>query len=291
MRRFNRKELFVDGKVLTNGMIEDFERWLRLDERSEGTVRKYLRDVRAFGAWAAGREVSKELSIEWKSFLRQRGYASVTINSMLSALNSLFRFLGWSEFRVSFLRIQRRIFRDERRELRRGDYERLLATARRSGRKRLELIMETICSTGIRVGELRFITVESLQRGRVEVVLKGKVRTIIIPRRLSEKLLAFAKESKISSGEVFVTKGGRGISRGQVWAEMKSLCRSADVDPRKVFPHNLRHLFATVFYESCKDIVKLADLLGHSSVETTRIYLTASGTDHRRQLESLHLVY
>lgn len=280
----------MSSKVLTSVMVEAFEQRLRLDERSEGTVKKYLRDIRAFKAWAAGREVSKELSIEWKTFLRQRGYASVTINSMLSALNSLFRFLGWNEFRVSFLRIQRRIFRDERRDLRREDYERLLSAAKRSGQKRLELIMETICSTGIRVSELRYITVQSLRKGRVEVVLKGKVRTIIIPSRLSEKLLAFAAGAGILTGEVFVTKRGAGITRGQVWAEMKRLCRTAGVDPRKVFPHNLRHLFATVFYESSKDIVKLADLLGHSSVETTRIYLTTSGIDHRRQLESLHLV-
>lgn len=275
---------------LTMEQIITYRTWLAAEEKSAGTIEKYLRDIYGFFRWLNGEAVSRERALDWKAYLLERGYAPVTINSMLSAVNSLLHFLGWDDCRVKFLKIQRRLFREEQRVLTRAEYERLLETARSLGRERLALLMETICATGIRVSEVRYITVESVQRGRAEITLKGKIRTILIPNKLCRKLLKYAKKQKTASGEIFLTKGGMSLSRKQIWAEMKSLCKRAGVEPSKVFPHNLRHLFATVFYRACKDIVKLADVLGHSSIETTRIYLVTSGLEHARQLERLGLV-
>ena len=275
---------------LTAEAIGTYGRYLHVEERSPGTIEKYLQDVRAFARWLDGRPASKELVTGWKEHLISQGYAPVTINSMLAALNGLFRFLGWDECRVKFLKIQRRLFRDAGRELTRPEYERLLETARGRGQERLALLMETICATGIRVSEVHYITVEAAQRGRAEISLKGKIRTILIPGKLCRKLLKYAKKHKTASGEIFLTRSGNSLSRRQIWAELKRLCKYAGVEPTKVFPHNLRHLFATTFYRACKDIVRLADVLGHSSIETTRIYLVTSGAEHIRQLDRLGLV-
>ena len=209
---------------------------------------------------------------------------------MLAALNGLFRFLGWDECRVKFLKVQRRLFRDAGRELTRPEYEHLLETAKERGQDRLVLLMEAICATGIRVSEVRYITVEAAQRGRAEISLKGKIRTILLPRKLCRKLLKYAKKNKTVSGEIFLTGNGKSLSRRQIWAEMKRLCVHAGVEPSKVFPHNLRHCFATAYYRAYRDIAKLADVLGHSSIETTRIYLLTSGEEHQRQLDRLGLV-
>ena len=270
--------------------IAAYGQYLRTEERSSGTVEKYLRDVRAFAAWMGGVPVTKELAAGWKEHLHFQGYAPATINSMLAAINGLFHFLGWDGCRVKFLKVQRRLFRDAGRELTRPEYERLLAAARERGRERLALLMETICATGIRVSEVRYITVEAAQRGRAEISLKGKIRTILLPGKLCRKLLKYARKHKTASGEIFLTKSGKSLSRRQIWAELKRLCRYAGVESSKVFPHNLRHLFATIFYRACKDIARLADVLGHSSIETTRIYLVTSGAEHARQLERLGLV-
>lgn len=275
---------------LTPQKLQAYARHLRQEEKSSATIEKYLRDIRTFICWLDGRDVTRELAAGWKGHLLEQGYAPVTINAMLSALNGLFRFLGWSECRVKFLKIQRRLFRESSRELSREEYDRLLASARERGRERLALLMETICSTGIRVSEVRYITVEAAQQGKAEISLKGKIRVILLPSRLCRKLLKYAKKQKTAFGAIFRTKSGKEINRRQIWAELKGLCRRADVAPTKVFPHNLRHLFATIFYKACKDIVKLADVLGHSSVETTRIYLVTSGAEHQRQLEQLGLV-
>ncbi|WP_419035268.1 tyrosine-type recombinase/integrase [Dysosmobacter sp.] len=280
----------MDQRTLSIKQLAAYDASLRTDERAPGTLEKYLRDLRAFLVWLDGRPVTKELAHQWKEELQTRGYAPVTINSMLSALNGLFRFLGWEECRVKFLKVQRRLFRDERRDLNQSEYNRLLETAHQLGRERLALLMETICATGIRVSEVRYITVEAARDGKAEIALKGKIRTILLPNKLSRKLLKYAKRQKIASGEIFLTRSGKALSRRQIWAEMKRLCRHAGVEPSKVFPHNLRHLFATAFYRACKDIAHLADLLGHSSVETTRIYLISSGTEHARQIERLGLV-
>ena len=259
-------------------------------ERSQATVEKYLRSVRGFSLFLDGRPVTKSVILEWKGFLRRRGYAPSTVNASLAALNYLFNFLGWSDCRTHYLKIQRRLFRETGRELDRADYEKLIAAALGLGRERIALVMETICATGIRVGEVRYITVEAVQAGSATISLKGKIRTILLPGKLCKKLLKYARKQKITSGEIFLTGGGKPMSRCQIWAEMKRICKAAGVDSSKVFPHNLRHLFATVYYRIYKDIVKLADILGHSSVETTRIYLLTTGIEHRRQLERLRLV-
>ena len=274
----------------TTEAITAFGQYLKIEERSGGTIEKYLHDVRAFAAWLDGRPVTKEAVTDWKAHLLAEQYAPATINSMLAALNSLFRFLGWTGFPIKFLKIQRRMFRDSDKELKREEYERLLVTAKERGQGRLALLMETIGGTGIRVSEVKYITVEAAGSGRAEISLKGKIRTILIPGRLCRKLLKYAKKNKIASGEIFLTRSGSSLSRKQIWAEMKALCAAAGVESSKVFPHNLRHLFATVFYKACKDIAKLADVLGHSSVETTRIYLLTTGAEHARQLDRLRLV-
>ena len=276
--------------ALTEEQTAAYSRYLVAEERSPGTVAKYLRDVGAFTRWLGSAPVTKELASRWKEHLYSRGYAPATINSMLAAINGLFRFLGWNECRVKFLKVQRRLFRDAGRELTRPEYERLLAAARERNQERLSLLMETICATGIRVSEVCYITVEAARQGRAEVSLKGKIRTILLPGKLCRKLLKYAQKNKTVSGEIFLTRNGTSLSRRQIWAELKRLCRHAGVAPSKVFPHNLRHLFATIFYRACKDIARLADVLGHSSIETTRIYLVTSGAEHARQLERLGLV-
>lgn len=275
---------------VTEKQIVGYSRYLRAEERGAGTVEKYLRDVRAFARWLGGRPVSRERAAGWKSHLLDTGYAPATINSMLAALNGLFRFLGWDECRVKFLKVQRRLFRDTARELTRAEYARLLDVARAQGRERLALLMEAICATGIRVSEVQYITVEAARHGRAEISLKGKIRTILLPAKLCRKLLQYAKKQKTVSGEIFLTGNGNSLSRRQIWAELKRLCKYAGVEASKVFPHNLRHLFATTFYKACKDIARLADVLGHSSIETTRIYLLTSGAEHVRQLNRLGLI-
>lgn len=275
---------------LTSQQILDYGNYLRGEERSTGTIDKYLRDTTAFACWLSGRNVTKARAAEWKAYLLEQDYAPVTVNAMLSAVNGLFRFLGWDECRVKFLKIQRKLFRDASRELTRGEYDRLLTSAKEQGRERLALLMETICATGIRVSEVQYITVEAAQQGKAEISLKGKIRVILLSSKLCRKLQKYAKKQKIASGAIFRTRSGKKISRRQIWAELKGLCRQAGVEPTKVFPHNLRHLFATLFYKSCKDIARLADVLGHSSIETTRIYLITSGEEHQRQIESLDLV-
>ena len=267
-----------------------YEVRLREEERSRGTIEKYMRDIRNFLKFLNGRELTKDVVAEWKATLVQDGYAPVTVNSMLAALNGFLRFLGMEDHRVRFLKIQRRIFRDPAREMTREEYIRLVETATAQGDQRLALLMETICASGIRVSEVQYITVEAVRRGRAEIALKGKIRTILLPERLCRKLLKYAAAKKITSGEIFLTGSGKRLSRRQIWFEMKRLCKSAGVEKDKVFPHNLRHLFAVCFYRSCRDIARLADMLGHSSIETTRIYLTTTGTECRQLLTRLKLV-
>ena len=280
----------MEHRYITEERLAAYRKELESAERAAGTVEKYLRDLRQFAAWLGGRGVSKELAAEWREHLLSEAYAPVTVNAMLSALNGFFRFQDWEDCRVKFLRIQRQIFREQARALTREEYGRLLEAARALGQDRLALLMETICATGIRVSEVAYITVEAARQGRAEVRLKGKIRVILLPGKLCRKLLKYAGHKKIASGEIFLTKGGKRLSRRQIWREMKGLCGAAGVAPSKVFPHNLRHLFATVFYRACRDIVKLADLLGHSSIETTRIYLRTTGAEHARQLERLGLI-
>lgn len=277
-------------KRITEARMKHFADYLIQEERSVGTVEKYLRDIRAFAGWLGEQQAKREYVIRWREHLLQKGYAPVTINSMLSSLNGFFRFLGWEECRGKFLRIQKRMFRKQEKELNREEYEKLLLTARSQGRERLSLVMETICSTGIRVSEVLYITVEAVRNKRAEIFLKGKIRTILLPKKLCRKLLKYAQRQKITSGEIFRTRSGKSLSRHQIWKEMKELCACAGVESSKVFPHNLRHLFAVTFHRVCRDITKLADVLGHNSIETTRIYLLSTGKEHVWQLERLGLV-
>ena len=277
-------------KRIQFGHFAAFRQWLREEEREPATIEKYLREVELFAVWAEGQAITKEVVAKWKAYLTASGFQPGTVNGKLSALNKFFAFLGWLDCRVKYLKIQRRVFRNTDRELNREEYFRLLETARGLGRERLALLIETICATGIRVSEIKYITVESICNKRAEISLKGKTRTILLPEKLCRKLKKYAKKRKIASGEIFLTRSGKGLSRRQIWAEMKALCAKAGVERSKVFPHNLRHLFARLFYRACRDVVKLADVLGHSSIETTRIYLISTGAEHARQLERLGLV-
>ena len=276
--------------TITGEQLQAFRQRLVWEEKSPATIEKYLRDAAAFTAWLDGRAASKAAAGAWKAALLEAKLAPATINIKLAAVNRFLVFLGWPAFRVKPLRIQRRLFRDDSRELTRPEYLRLLETARTQGRERLALLLETICGTGIRVSEVRYVTVEAVYRGRAEISLKGKIRTILLPGKLCRKLLKYARKQKIASGEIFLTRNEKGISRRQIWAEMKALCDKAGVAPSKVFPHNLRHLFAKCFYEQEKDLAHLADLLGHSSIETTRIYVAVSARAHEQILEKMRLI-
>lgn len=273
-----------------NGKLRAFAAQLREDERSAGTIEKYLRDVRKFFCWLADRTLEKAQASAWRTQLLTDGYAPETVNSMIVALNRFLEVIGRGDCRIHTLRIQRKLFRRQERELTRVEYERLVQTAERKGQARLALLLEAIAATGIRVSEVKYLTVEAAKAGRAEISLKGKIRVVLLPNKLRRKLLKYAKKQKIVSGEIFLTRNGRGLSRKQIWAEMKMLCKRAGVAANKVFPHNLRHLFAREFYKICRDVVKLADVLGHSSMETTRIYLLSTGEEHVKQLDRLRLI-
>ncbi|MCD8118509.1 MAG: tyrosine-type recombinase/integrase [Lachnospiraceae bacterium] len=276
-------------KQITENDIAAFEQKLRLNDRAEATVIKYTTALRRLMEWLAEREISKELLMEYREYLRETCTAR-TVNGVLTAINLWLDMEDMAEYRVKMLKIQRRLFRPDERELTRHEFDRLVQTAKRLGKQRLMLVMETICATGIRVSELKYITVAAAKAGKTEISLKGKIRTILIPAKLCRKLKEYASKQKIASGEIFITRNGTSLSRKQIWAEMKALCEAARVEPTKVYPHNLRHLFARCFYNATCDVVKLADVLGHSSVETTRIYLISTGAEHVKTLESLQLV-
>ena len=279
----------MKGHFLTSKEIERFRNYLREEEKSENTMEKYIRDVTAFSAFCDG-TITKDTVIAYKQNLIDSGYAVRSINSMLASINSLFSFLGWYELRVKSLKVQQQVFCPEEKEMTKAEYERLCRTAERKQNERLCLILQTICGTGIRVSELQFITVEAVRKGEATVSLKGKTRSIFIVRDLQKKLLRYISEQKITAGAVFITRTGKTMSRTNIWREMKNLCIEAEVNPEKVFPHNLRHLFARVFYGIEKDIAKLADILGHSSINTTRIYIISTGTEHRQRMECMRLI-
>ena len=276
-------------KIITAKMIAEFREHLILEERSTVTVEKYIRDVKAFSVYTQNSIITKETVIAYKKHL-QENYAVRSVNSMLASINSLFAFLGWHDLRVKSLKLQQQVFCPEEKELTKAEYTRLCRTAQHKRNKRLNLILQTICGTGIRVSELQYITVESVKNGEAVVNCKAKTRSVFIVKELKQKLLRYAAEQGIKSGMIFVTRTGKPISRTNIWREMKALCEEANVNPQKVFPHNLRHLFARVFYGIEKDIAKLADILGHSSINTTRIYIISTGTEHRRRMENMRLI-
>lgn len=280
----------MKGKKITRKILSSFQKYLLEDEKASATVEKYLRDAMAFQAYVGDDGIAKDTVIAYKTALAENGYAPRSINSMLASLHKLFDFLGWSDCKVKTVRLQQQVFCSESRELTKAEYERLCRTAKRKHNERLCLILQTLCGTGLRVSELPFITVEAVRRGEATVSLKGKTRNVFLVRELQKKLLQYISAQGITGGMVFVTRTGKPVNRTNIWREMKNLCAEAEVNPEKVFPHNLRHLFARVFYSIEKDIAKLADLLGHSSIETTRIYIISSGREHRKLLETMRLV-
>lgn len=276
-------------KEITNGVIQSFENYLISEEKAEATVGKYLHDVCELRLWLGERELCKMEVLAYKSYLCER-YAPASVNAALSSLNCFFNFMEWYDLRVKSLRIQKQLFASADKELTKEEYDRLLRAARQKKNERLYLLMQTICSTGIRVSEVRYITVEAIRLGVAEINCKGKRRRVFLPLQLCRMLRQYSKEQKIKSGTVFVTKNGNPLDRSNIWSDMKKLCKAANVSEKKVFPHNLRHLFARTYYSLQKDVVRLADILGHSSVNTTRIYTMESGEIHRKQIQKLGLL-
>lgn len=272
-----------------NTQIEKYLFYLKEEERSEATIEQYRRELNYFYTYLGTESLTKETAMAYKQKLEKKHEPS-TVNTKLSALNSFFSFLGRSDLRLKLLRIQQKAYCSEDKELSREEYLRLVRTAERKGNHKLALLLQTLCSTGIRVSEVKYITAEAVFRGESSINLKGKNRTIMIPKKLQKSLKEYLKRESIIAGPVFITRTGRPLDRSNIWKMMKALCQEAEVDEHKVFPHNLRHLFARCFYAINRDIAKLADVLGHSSINTTRIYIITSGTEHRRQLDALGLV-
>lgn len=277
----------MEKKMIKGQDIKEYHNYLIREEKSRATVEKYLRDIRKYLCFAGG-EITKEKALLWKKELVEKGYAIRSINSMLASINSLFHYFGMESCKVKSLKTQRQTYCPEEKELTKKEYLRLLRAAK--DQPKLKLIIETICGTGIRVSELASFTVENVKKGRVEICCKGKIRTILISSKLRNMLLKYIKKNGIREGGVFLTRKGNPINRSNIWAQMKKLCAKARVKPEKVFPHNLRKLFARTFYTMEKDIAKLADLLGHSSIQTTRLYIMTTGREHLKKLDQLGLV-
>ncbi len=276
-------------RTITKEMLENYKLHLINEEKATATIEKYVRDVMEFAEWLGVKELEKSMVLAYKTKLIEQ-YAPASVNAMLSSLNSFFAYMEWYDFRVKNLKIQKQIFASTDKELKKAEYERLLSAAKDKKNERLYLLMQTICSTGIRVSEVKFVTVEAVNRGIAEINCKGKRRQVFLPKQLCQILKQYIREQKIKSGAVFVTKNGNPLDRSNIWSDMKKLCKAANVSEKKVFPHNLRHLFARTYYNLQKDIVRLADILGHSSVNTTRIYTMESGEIHRRQIQKLGLL-
>ena len=269
--------------------IEDYRNHLRDEERSPSTIKQYQRDVISFLSFLDAEELSRERVLNYKHELEQT-YHPASVNAKLAALNSFFSFIGRSDLKLKLLKVQKSIFCSAEKELSKEEYLRLIKAAQKRENEKLSLLLQTICGTGIRVSEVKYITVDAVCRGEAVIQLKGKTRTILLPKKLQRILKEYMRREKISAGPIFITRTGRPLDRSNIWKMMKALCRDAGVDEKKVFPHNLRHLFARCFYSIDKDIAKLADILGHSSINTTRIYIISSGEEHRRQLDTLDLI-
>lgn len=276
-------------KTITKEIVEGFTLYLYEEEKSPNTIEKYMRDVRFFCKWLGGKSVDKSVVLAYKKELCEK-YAPKSVNSILSSLNALFMYMNWYDLKVKTLKIQRRIFADKEKELTKAEYERLLTAAKNKRNERLYYLMQTIGSTGLRISELKYVTCEAVNAGQATINCKGKIRQVFLPKQLCKMLKAYIKQQKIKKGSVFITKSGKPLDRSTIWKMLKDLCESAKVARSKVFPHNFRHLFAKTFYSLKKDIVRLADILGHSSIETTRIYTVETGETHIRQLQRLGLL-
>lgn len=287
-KQYNKEDFFMN-RMITMQMLVDFANYLRSDEKSGNTIDKYMRDIKGFWVFAKEQDVSKALTLGYKATLAEK-YEITSANSMIAALNAFLRFAGWADCCIKQFKMQKEAFCSEEKELTKAEYIRLVNTAKQKGNERLNLILQTICGTGIRISELQYVTVEAVNRGEAVVSCKNKTRRIFIVRELRKKLLRYIREKGITTGSIFVTRSGKPMSRCNIWREMKALCQQAGVSSDKVFPHNLRHLFARTFYSVEKDIAKLADILGHSSINTTRIYIITTGAEHRRRMENLRLI-
>lgn len=276
-------------EIITEEQLASYKKYLLEEEKSMATITKYLRDLLEFATWLGGRGIDKSLVLEYKALLCEK-YAPASVNACLSSLNGFFNFMEWFGFKVKNLKIQRQIFATTDKELRKDEYERLLRAAKNKNNERLFLLMQTICATGIRVSEVKFITVEAIRTGLATINCKGKCRQVFLPKQLCQMLKKYVASRNIKSGSVFVTRNGKPLDRSNIWVDMKRLCQDANVSEKKVFPHNLRHLFARTYYNLQKDVVRLADILGHSSVNTTRIYTMESGEIHRKQIQKLGLL-
>lgn len=277
-------------RVITEQILFDFCQYLRINEKSRNTIEKYLRDVKKYQVYLNGGEADRLQTMSYKQNLIECGYAYTSVNSMLASLNSFFDYLGWSDCKVKNLKLQRKIYLPQQLQLTRKDVQKLIEKASEQKKERLALLIQTLCLTGIRISELEFLTVESLENGEFTVSCKGKIRTVLIVRKLQKKLLRYVQKNNIMNGPIFVTKYQTPIHRTSVWKQLKNLCIAAQIQADKVFPHNFRHLFARMFYSQDKDIAKLADVLGHSSINTTRIYIMTSSDEHRKILNHLNLI-
>ena len=279
----------TEKRLIRLEKIKEYEVYLMEQEKSLSTIKKYIQDLKRMYEYFEKKELSKISLIEWKNVLTE-SYSSSSVNTILAAANGFLEFNGWCDLKIKPLKIQKNIFCDEKKELTKDDYFKLIKAAEKSNNKRLSLIIQTICSTGIRVSELSFITVEAVYSGKAEINNKGKRRIIFIPVKLSIILKKYIRKQKIYSGVIFITKGGKPVDRSNIWREMKNLCKNSGVKSEKVFPHNLRHLFAKIYYSAEKDLSRLADILGHTNINTTRIYTMESGSVHLKQLDKMNLV-
>lgn len=278
--------------IITEQMIGGYQDYLKMEEKSKATIRKYLCDIRKLADYASGREINKDMMLSYKEkLLNKDNYKPGSINSFLIAANRFFIYMGWYGINVKTYKVQEETFRPESKCLSREEYFRLVKGARKKGRKRLVMVLQAICATGIRVSELQFFTVSAVRKGVVEINCKGKIRKVLLPDSLRKELLYYIGKEGIKQGRVFCTSSGKAVNRSNIWKEMKAICDVAGVEPEKVFPHNLRHLFAVSYYNIRKDIAALADILGHSNIETTRIYIRTTGKEYKKQLDQMGLVY
>lgn len=279
----------MKNRILETEILEAYENYLRDDEKSKATREKYVRDVKHFAEFAGDRDIDKTVLLDYKAEL-EKDYAMTSANSMIAAVNSFLRYAGWHDLCIKQFKIQKTAYSPEEKELSAAEFHSLIKTAEKNNKERLSLVIQTICGTGIRVSELQYLTVEAVKKGEATVSCKGKTRKIFVVSKLQKKLLAYAKRNNIESGMLFTTKSGKPLDRSNIWREMKKLCELAGIATEKVFPHNLRHLFARTFYSIEKDIAKLADILGHSNINTTRIYIMTTFAEHKRKMESMRLI-
>jgi len=278
----------MEHRVICIQDILNYKLYLEENEKSEATIKKYMHDIYYFYKFIENKVITKLMVLEYKNYLKKQNYALTSINSMLVAMNGFLLYLGYPQMRVKTLKIQRKIFINEKKEMTKEDYKKLLLASKKN--TQLNMIIQTIANTGIRISELKYFTIETITRGEIVVNCKNKNRIIFIPKQLQNKLLTYAKKENIQSGEIFITRNGKSLDRSNIWKKMKKMCAEAGITSSKVYPHNLRKLFARVFYNEERDIAKLADLLGHTSIETTRIYILSSGSEHKKKIEKMGLL-